>query len=137
MEPDATVEAWRRVRALTQRPEALAPANAVAEQAGITPTLARALVALTADRPTSMRELAGALHCDASYVTAVVDGLEQHGLARRTAHPTDRRIKVVELTAEGAALAGRLQAASDVAPEALRALSPTDLQALLRVLRKT
>lgn len=133
---DAAVEAWHRMRELTHRPEVLAGAQAVLEDAGITFTLAKALARLSADHPTSMREMAGALGCDASYVTAVVDGLEEHGLARRTAHPTDRRVKVVEVTADGAALAARFQAALDEPPATVRALEGSDVEALLRILRK-
>lgn len=34
-------------------------------------------------------------------VTSVVDRLEEQGLVRRTPHPTDRRVKLAELTDEG------------------------------------
>ena len=38
-------------------------------------------------------------------VTSAVDRLEQQGLVRRRAHPTDRRTKLAELTDEGRARA--------------------------------
>jgi DNA-binding MarR family transcriptional regulator len=46
-------------------------------------------------------ELAEALMLNTSSVTALVDRLEAHAIARRTPHPTDRRRFVVELTEEG------------------------------------
>lgn len=53
--------------------------------------------------PHPMRHLAEALNIDASYVTALVDGLEAGGLAVRTADPTDRRVRVIEITDRGRA----------------------------------
>ncbi|WP_111768500.1 MarR family winged helix-turn-helix transcriptional regulator [Nakamurella deserti] len=46
-------------------------------------------------------ELAQLLMLNTSSVTALVDRLEAHRIARRTPHPTDRRRFVVELTEEG------------------------------------
>ena len=48
-----------------------------------------------------MRDLAQAMNCDASYVTAVVDDLERAGYANRRTAPADRRVKTVVLTAAG------------------------------------
>jgi DNA-binding MarR family transcriptional regulator len=82
-----------------------------------------------------MRELAGALRCDNSYVTSVVDGLEQRGLARRRPHPTDRRIKVIELTEQGAALAIRVRTVLDEPPASFAGLSEEDATVLLGLIR--
>ena len=65
------------------------------------PSSVKALLRLSGTRPTAMRELAAAFACDASYITAVVDALEQRGLARREPHPTDRRVRTVVLTETG------------------------------------
>lgn len=51
--------------------------------------------------PHPMRDLAAALNIDASYVTAIVDSLESAGLALRRADPTDRRVRVIEITDRG------------------------------------
>ena len=45
----------------------------------------------TLDCPMAMKELGRRLHCDPSFVTVIADGLEKRGLARREAHPSDRR----------------------------------------------
>ena len=69
---------------------------------GLTPNDARALFALERGRGRSMSELADEWLCDASNATWIVDRLEERGLAERTAMPTDRRVKLVVLTAKGA-----------------------------------
>jgi DNA-binding MarR family transcriptional regulator len=53
------------------------------------------------DEPMAMSALADRLGIDASYVTTIADQLEERGLIERRAHPTDRRIKSLALTAEG------------------------------------
>jgi DNA-binding MarR family transcriptional regulator len=52
----------------------------------------RALLAIDPHEPRPMRELARAMNCDASYVTALVDDLERAGYAERRAAPADRRV---------------------------------------------
>src|SRR5215470_6671074 len=72
----------------------------VAEAVGISFGSTRALRRI-ARRPTAMGELAVALGIDPPNATAVVDDLEQLGLVRRGPHPSDRRAKLVEATAQG------------------------------------
>src|SRR5579862_7041451 len=124
------------MRELTHRRDVLDRASTVAQKGGITPSLAKALALLSVDHPTPMRELAGALRCDASYVTSVADGLEEHGLAKRMTHPTDRRIKVIEVTPEGAELAERIRAALSEPPAELLELTSGELETLLRILHR-
>ena len=66
-----------------------------------------ALLSLDADEPQSMSSLAGAWKCDASNVTWLVDRLEEHGLAERRPHATDRRVRTVALTPQGRARCAR------------------------------
>jgi DNA-binding MarR family transcriptional regulator len=129
-------EAWRQMRDLTHHPDVLRRTHALAEEFGLTPAVTKALVHLSPDHATPMRELAGALRCDNSYVTSVVDGLEERGMARRMPHPTDRRIKVIELTEQGAALANRVRAVLDEPPAAFAMLSEKEAAVLLGLLRK-
>lgn len=68
--------------------------------------------------PQKMRALADELALTPRNITDVVDALELEGLVRRTAHPTDRRATLVELTSEGIEtaekeLTPRLNAVSD------------------------
>ena len=48
-----------------------------------------------------MSDLAGAMHCDASYVTQLADRLEEAGLVEREPDPDDRRVKRLVLTSKG------------------------------------
>lgn len=50
-----------------------------------------------------MSELAEALFCDASYITGLVDKLENRGLVQRLPSPEDRRVKLIALTEAGIA----------------------------------
>jgi DNA-binding MarR family transcriptional regulator len=69
--------------------------------------------------PHMMRELADELGVSPRNMTAAVDALEADALVRRTAHPSDRRATLVELTEDGfhaaeQELAPRLEAISDL-----------------------
>ena len=68
---------------------------------GLTPNDARALFVLDRTHGRSMSELADEWLCDASNATWIVDRLEERGLAERRTIPTDRRVKLVVLTAKG------------------------------------
>jgi MarR family transcriptional regulator, organic hydroperoxide resistance regulator len=77
--------------------------------ADLAPIQGRALRYL--DEPMNMRELARRLKVDASYITSIVDGLEEQGLVERTVQPTDRRVKNLVLTPKGRQCTGELQRA--------------------------
>lgn len=78
----------------------------VAEQFGLTAAQAVALRELP--EPRTLRTLAERMHCEASNATFVADRLEAMGMLERRPHPTDRRAKLLHLTAEGAALRKRI-----------------------------
>ena len=82
------------------------------------------------------RQLAARLGCDNSYVTSLVNALEQRGLATRRQHPTDRRIKVIELTDEGRRLTQRTQLADTTPPASFANLSTAEIKTLRDLLRK-
>ncbi|HLQ56347.1 MAG TPA: MarR family transcriptional regulator [Streptosporangiaceae bacterium] len=63
----------------------------------------------TLDCPMAMKELGRRLHCDPSFVTVIADGLEKRGLARREAHPGDRRIRNIVLTGAGVEMRQRME----------------------------
>ena len=95
------------------------------------PSLVKALMHLSPDEPRPMRDLADHWGCDASYVTSLADSLEEQGLAERRAHPTDRRIKTLVLTAKGADARNQVVALLREPPPAFAALTD-DEQATLR-----
>ncbi|MGW5648931.1 MarR family winged helix-turn-helix transcriptional regulator [Saccharopolyspora sp. NPDC003752] len=64
-------------------------------------SLPQAHTLLRLERPQRMGELAGALHCEPSHVTAIADLLESADLLKRQPDPADRRAKRLVLTAKG------------------------------------
>jgi DNA-binding MarR family transcriptional regulator len=83
-----------------------------------------------------MSEIAAVLHCDNSNVTGIVDGLEERGLATRRPSETDRRVKLIALTAEGRRVRARLTRAIEKPPAWVEELSEVDRRALRDVLRR-
>ncbi|MBY4598551.1 MarR family winged helix-turn-helix transcriptional regulator [bacterium BD-1] len=66
-----------------------------------------------------------------------INALEQRGLLERQAHPSDRRALGLHLTTEGQILMKQAEkSAFDLEIEAASALSATERQALIRLLRK-
>jgi DNA-binding MarR family transcriptional regulator len=61
----------------------------------------RVLTALECDGDRTMKQLAEALEVTPRRITALVDALEEHGLAERYAHPTDGRSTLVVITEAG------------------------------------
>jgi DNA-binding MarR family transcriptional regulator len=109
----------------------------IAARFGLNPGAMHALLSIDPDAPQSMSALAGAWRCDASNVTWLVDRLEEHGLAERRPHPGDRRVRTVALTRKGHRLRGQIETEIFAMPNALRRLSPRDLDMLCRILAKT
>jgi DNA-binding MarR family transcriptional regulator len=58
----------------------------------------RLLESLQCEGAQKMNDLAEYLGVTPRNVTALVDGLEEEGMVRRLAHPTDRRATLIELT---------------------------------------
>ncbi len=109
-------------------------AHAIAGGIGIAPHDLLAMFKL--DGPLSMKELAQRMGCDASFVTAVADTLEEHGFARREASQRDRRVKNLVLTPEGIAAKERLMAGLAARMPWCYALDEAERQCFLGLLRK-
>lgn len=126
-------ETWQRMMSLFfSRRDAL---FAELSKLALTPPHGHALMSLR-HGPIRMRDLADAMACDASYVTAVADRLEELSLAVRRNASDDRRVRELVLTAKGERVAARLDAIFSSPPEALAALPAADRAALTRILRK-
>ena len=83
-----------------------------------------------------MRAIGESLYCDASYVTDLVDRLEERGLIERRPDPSDRRVKLVALTADGEALRERALEMLYEPPAELASLDPDELDTLRDLLEK-
>jgi DNA-binding MarR family transcriptional regulator len=129
-------EAWQRLRAVAADPEVVAAEHRLMHETEISGGPMRALRQLPLDGPLPMRQLAARLGCDNSYVTSLIDALEDLGLAAREVHPTDRRIKVITLTERGRQVAARVQDAYATAPSSFGALSSAELKTLCELLRR-
>ncbi len=88
------------------------------------------------DQPRPMGELATMMHCDNSNMTGIVDRLEERGLVRRAAAEGDRRVKLIELTEEGARVRGEMARRIAEPPEVITGLSVADQKALRDILRR-
>jgi DNA-binding MarR family transcriptional regulator len=108
----------------------------VSEELGMPFGHVKALFRAAGKDSSTMGDIASALGCEASYVTSVVDSLEQRGLVAREPHPKDRRVKVVVPTPEGLAVAKRAQDLLWDPPAALRALPAVEQRQLRDILAK-
>lgn len=88
------------------------------------------------DEPVSMKELSQRLGCDASFVTAVADSLERHGLAKREPSLRDRRSKNIVLTEHGAAIRDQIIAEVTAKMPWCNALDTSERECFLGHLRK-
>lgn len=83
-----------------------------------------------------MGELAGFLGCDSSNVTGITDRLEERGLVRREAAESDRRVKLLVLTAKGEKLRTKITERLAEPPPFIAELSEEDQIALRDILRR-
>jgi DNA-binding MarR family transcriptional regulator len=133
--PDAH-RAWRALQEIQMHGEGRDRLAKACTQYDIAPSSVKALLRLSATKPTAMRELAAAFACDASYITSVVDALEQRGLALRGPHPTDRRIRTVVLTERGLEVSLSLFALLSQPPSAVSVLTPDEQHQLANLLER-
>ncbi len=125
---DPAAEAWSLLTGLVYPP----PFLPIVRELGLRPASFGAVRAL--EEPRTMGEVADVLHCDRSNVTGIVDSLEERGLARRTPSEGDRRVKLIELTADGRRLRARLMRAVEKPPPWLDGMSAADQRTLLDLL---
>jgi DNA-binding MarR family transcriptional regulator len=88
------------------------------------------------DGPRSLSDIAEAQRIDKPYATAIVDQLEQLGMATRAADPDDRRRKVVTLTEAGRSAVVVARDIMDAPPADLAGLSPAELTQLAAALSR-
>jgi DNA-binding MarR family transcriptional regulator len=81
-------------------------AQGIGKDLALPPPVAMALAQINGT--ISMRELGQRLGCERSFITVIADELERRALIQREPDRTDRRVKNLVLTPEGAALRARL-----------------------------
>src|SRR5689334_15899743 len=102
----------------------------------LSPAQCHVLYAIEPGKPLPMKQLAASLSCDASNVTGLVDRLESRGLLRRVADSADRRVKVLELTPEGARLRSIMLERVTRPPESMDRMSSEEQKALVKILKR-
>ena len=100
--------------------------------------MAQAHLLKSIERPggAPMSELAEALICDNSYITGLVDKLEDKGLVQRLASPDDRRVKLIALTEAGTAIREKIVLRFSQPPPFIDALPLEDKRALRDIFMK-
>ena len=131
-------DAWRHILGLVgwgdrQRPPRF---PGVAMELGLAPKQLGLLWRLAPGEALPMRAIGDALFCDASYVTDLVDRLEERDLIERRADPGDRRVKLVALTPAGERLRERALEMLYEPPAEFAALDADELATLSELLAK-
>ncbi|QQS09590.1 MAG: MarR family transcriptional regulator [Phycisphaerales bacterium] len=103
-----------------------------AERHELTAVQAKAIMSL--EVPTPMRGMAQCLSCDPSNITGVVNRLEERGLVARVEGTTDRRVKHLTLTHEGARIRRSLLKSLRVHVPGINELNAEELSCLERAL---
>lgn len=102
----------------------------------LTPAQGFMLLKLRRLGPGSMSMLAGAMQCDASNITGLVDKLEARGFIERGNDPQDRRVKILSVTPDGISACEQIQTRMRVPPECFSVLKRGDLIAIRKALSK-
>ena len=132
----AAREAWQCVVELLMSEEVQHGFHDACEAADLSPPQFKALLSLTPGEAQSMSALSKFWRCDASWVTGIVDGLEERGYVKRQPHPTDRRVKVVALTPLGEKAKARALERIYEPPASFIALTPGEQVQLRDLLAK-
>ena len=115
-------DAWMRRAAVTSAGESV-------------PRL-RLLNELHCNGPQKMADLADRLGVTPRNVTALVDALETEGLVRRADHPTDRRVRMIEITGGKETVVERFAAFRSVMTKLFADLSPAERETLVGALSR-
>src|SRR5436853_6791888 len=83
-------EAWRLLQELLMNGEMQRRMRNACAAVSVPPSIVKTLFHLEPGEPVAMRDLAEHFGCDPSYITELVDGLEEVGLAVRQPPPTHR-----------------------------------------------
>jgi DNA-binding MarR family transcriptional regulator len=101
---------------------------------GLTTVQAHAIIEMANLPPGPMTRLASHLGVDPSWVTGLIDRLEERGDVTRRPSLRDRRVKIVELTPGGQQTRESLYELTYEPPASLLELPEHDLRELLRIL---
>jgi DNA-binding MarR family transcriptional regulator len=129
-------DVFERLRRITSEGEHVERMAALNARLKLSPGVTKMLMRLSREDGISMGDMARGIGVDPSYITALVDDLDQRGLARREPAPDDRRVKIIVLTEEGRKLGREIDAVLSVPPSSFQALSQAELRELRDLLDK-
>jgi DNA-binding MarR family transcriptional regulator len=129
-------DAFERLRRIILEGEPMERMAAIAQRTKLSPGVIKTLMRLFKSDGISMGEMARGIGVDPSYITALVDDLDERGLAERQPDPADRRVKIIVLTPQGRALAEEIHSVMSVPPASFDALSRAELRQLRDLLDK-
>jgi DNA-binding MarR family transcriptional regulator len=134
---DDARDAWRSMTELLLSGQVHDGVTAACRQVALPhPGSLKALVLLTPDEAPSMRAMADALGCDASYITGLVDALEARHYVERRPAAGDRRVKLIQLTDEGRRARDDALRVMLTPPPGFAALSAEETRTLADLLRR-
>jgi DNA-binding MarR family transcriptional regulator len=111
--------------------------NNVMDGFELTPTQFAALAKLHDLGPTSQNQLGRLIAMDPATMFGVAGRLAKRGLVRQSVDPTDARLVILQLTAEGHTLFEAMKArGTEVSRRTLEALSASEAETLCRLLQK-
>ncbi|ONI74026.1 MarR family transcriptional regulator [Kribbella sp. ALI-6-A] len=123
----ATHEIWMRTNDLIEKSLA---------RHRLTPATFQALWAIDPDEsPPSMKVMAERLYCNAGNLTFITDQLVKQGLVERAVDPSDRRFRVLVLTAKGLEVREELVATA-LEKTPLAVLTRSELKQLMVLLNR-
>ncbi|MET0590831.1 MAG: MarR family transcriptional regulator [Naasia sp.] len=108
-----------------------------AQDGGVGVSEVRALFRILEGGSLTPRDLAESLDLNSGSVTALIDRLEADALVHRVAHPSDRRMLVVELTPAGRTMTGRwMSTYADIVRRSLDGVQPEEVDVIVGFLRR-
>jgi DNA-binding MarR family transcriptional regulator len=111
--------------------------SAALEPLGLRPPHFGVMTLIDSHPGSTQQELVTGSLIDPSSMVAVIDELEEMGLAERRRHPVDRRKHAVHLTARGRRTLERARSAAvETATKTFAPLEDAELETLRRLLRK-
>ena len=128
---ELAARAWRLQVTVAQR-HFEATGHGLTEM-GLSKVMAQFLAAIGQLPPGPTNQLAERFGVDPGWVTDNVDRLEARGYVVRRTSPSDRRVKILELTEAGRAMFERLDALMYTPPPDLETLSREDLLHLVQI----
>ena len=134
---EASERAWRSILELvgwgSNRPPRF---PTVAMELGLAPKQLGVIWRLEPGSQVPMRVLSESLFCEPSYMTDLVDRLEERGLLERRSSTVDRRVKLIALTEEGLRTRERALEILYAPPEEFAALDQDELETVATLLAK-